>query len=191
MRLQSFKILSALLTLVIAWGGVLLPMALRGNETFLSLSRMLAVGVMLGGGLLHLLPDAAAEIADAFEFPVAYFLFSMGLILPLAVETLMLSPHANDHGMQVIIHAKDISDDISGSEDSIGPARRELPLSTAMVLLVALSFHSVLEGLAQGTARTIETGMVLLLAIAAHKGLAAFALGCLFLDARLSCDCRC
>ena len=29
--------------------------------------------------------------------------------------------------------------------------------------------------------------MILLIAIVAHKGLAAFALGCLFLDARLSC----
>ena len=193
--LGSFKALAAFLTLAIAWAGVLLPIALRHLLNALSLARMLSVGVMLGGGLLHLLPDAAEELSAAFEFPVAYLLFALGLLLPLAVESLLLAPDAAKamhavHAREQWADLPDLSGDVGppAAPDDVahGEVRRDMPLSTAMVLLLALSFHSLLEGLAQGTARTYETGLVLLLAILAHKGLAAFALGCLFLDARLS-----
>ncbi|GMF50261.1 unnamed protein product [Phytophthora fragariaefolia] len=48
-------------------------------------------------------------------------------------------------------------------------------LAVAMVLFVALSFHSVLEGL--GIGAQTETAWGVFLAIIMHKGLAAFALG--------------
>ncbi|KAE8891295.1 hypothetical protein PF005_g16014 [Phytophthora fragariae] len=48
-------------------------------------------------------------------------------------------------------------------------------LAVAMVLFIALSFHSVLEGLGIGAQK--ETAWGVFLAIIMHKGLAAFALG--------------
>ena len=60
-----------------------------------------------------------------------------------------------------------------------------LPLSSAMVLLLALSFHSFLEGLGMGSAESHDDTLSLLLLIALHKGLAAFALGMSFLGAGL------
>lgn len=225
MHLTTFKELSAALTLTIGLGGVLTPLALRSNEAALSMARTISVGVMLGGGLLHLLPESAEELSAAYDFPVAYLLFALGLLLPLAVETLMLAPprpavrgstkqearweslelagdpprrhDASDETAPLCCPAGgfrrssgddelDHHDHQGGDEHHVGAlVQREMPLSTALVLLTALSFHSVLEGLAQGTARSLETGSVLLLAIAAHKGLAAVALGCTFLDARL------
>ena len=60
-----------------------------------------------------------------------------------------------------------------------------LPLSSAMVLLLALSFHSFLEGLGMGSAESHDQTLSLLLLIALHKGLAAFALGMSFFGAGL------
>ena len=54
---------------------------------------MLSVGVMLGGGLLHLLPEAV-EGAKGEGFPFPYLAFSLGLLLPLCIEQLL---HAQQH----------------------------------------------------------------------------------------------
>ena len=164
---------------------------------------------MLGGGLLHLLPDAAETIAPVADFPVGYLLFALGLLLPLVVETLVVDGNAQQkrsakRGEWLELETRSTRADESAassatSDDALtdarahddrdhdhGAALAKLPLSSALVLLLALSFHSVLEGLAQGSATTVETGAMLLLIILLHKGLAAFALGCLFYDAHLT-----
>ena len=186
MRLGLFRIVSALLTFAVACVGVILPLVcMRSRPVALSLARMLSVGVMLGGGLLHLLPDAASDVAEAgVEFPLAYLCFAIGLLMPLAVESLLLgheSPAQSWEGLPSKVTVDGLEMD-----EPHGPLRREMPFAPAMVLLLALSFHSVLEGLAQGSARTLETGSIILFAIITHKGLAALALGTTFLDARLS-----
>lgn len=53
-----------------------------------------------------------------------------------------------------------------------------------MFLGLALSLHSVLEGLALGAQQTIEATKDVLIAIAAHKGLAAYALGASLVDSK-------
>lgn len=53
---------------------------------------------------------------------------------------------------------------------------------TALFLGIALSLHSVLEGLALGAQQTINASEDVLLAIGAHKGLAAYALGASLVD---------
>jgi len=208
--LATFKLVSALLTLAVGWSGVALPWLLRRSERLLSLGNMLSAGTMLGGGLLHLLPDAAETIAPVAEFPVGYLLFALGLLLPLVVETLAVDGRSHKKSakrggsewLELETHGPvKGSDDSVTSEDALtserlddaeqhdhdhGAALAKLPLSSALVLLLALSFHSVLEGLAQGSAATMETGALLLLIILLHKGLAAFALGCLFYDAQLT-----
>mmetsp|Transcript_4530 Transcript_4530/g.7693 ORF Transcript_4530/g.7693 Transcript_4530/m.7693 type:complete len:443 (-) Transcript_4530:493-1821(-) len=52
-----------------------------------------------------------------------------------------------------------------------------LHFATAVLLAVALCVHSVLEGMALGAQRSMESTRDILIAIAAHKGLAAYALG--------------
>jgi len=54
------------------------------------------------------------------------------------------------------------------------------------VLQVALSFHSLLEGLGLGAAPSPRSALEMLLLIALHKGLTAFALGSAVLHAVLS-----
>lgn len=49
-------------------------------------------------------------------------------------------------------------------------------------MAAALCLHSVLEGLALGTQKEIESGVGILVAIAAHKAMAAYALGVCVID---------
>lgn len=55
---------------------------------------------------------------------------------------------------------------------------------TALFLGMALSLHSVLEGLALGAQQSIHATKNVLIAIAAHKGLAAYALGASLVDSK-------
>lgn len=102
MNLVLFKLAAAGFTLVIAALGVAMPWLLRRRFSrvgqVLSLGNMLSAGVMLGGGFLHLLPEAVEETADEeSDFPFAYLAFTVGLLLPLYVETLVQGGHIHRH----------------------------------------------------------------------------------------------
>jgi solute carrier family 39 (zinc transporter), member 1/2/3 len=198
----AVKALAAVVLFVTAWGGVMLPWLLdqRSSGGSLSLASMFSAGVMLGAGLLHLLPDAAKQFSG--EFPWANLLFIIGLLLPLAIEKLALEHDSTLDGnglMHRTTRLRKDGDLESSSEEVSEPdsadhlghhhfhalamSRRPGPV---LVLLAALSFHSVLEGLAQGAAATLAMSAELLVVIMLHKGLAAFALGCVFLKSGLS-----
>jgi zinc transporter 1/2/3 len=225
--LTYFKLLSAALTLAFGWVGVILPWMIErmaAAESILSLANMLSAGVMLGAGVLHLLPDAAdnigAVLGEGVEYPVGHLLFCAGLLAPLLVEGLLSnkggrspqrrgyqpgdagdSDASSQSPLCCVPQPKTVAGmsgdpeeradgEVIGASMLDGHAHhgytRELPVSSALVLLAALSFHSVLEGLAQGSATTLDSTMVLLVAILLHKGCGAFALGCVFLEARLA-----
>ena len=224
MRLATVKLASAAATLIVGWVGVALPWTMQKHTRALSLANMLASGVMLGGGLIHLLPDAAEQLSEAWkgtEYPFANLLFVAGLLLPLVVESLLgtshgdaawvaLSHHADAQPLwgapasrNAALHQRGPADFVGGSDtapsssdnDELGgkpagvigrPRRREARLSSALLLLCALSFHSVLEGLAQGAASSVEDTAVLMGAILLHKGLAGFSLGCLLAESGLT-----
>lgn len=61
-----------------------------------------------------------------------------------------------------------------------------LPASKALCLFVALSFHSVMEGIGLGTTKKVSMLISISVAILAHKGLAAFALGSALCKTNLS-----
>jgi len=60
--------------------------------------------------------------------------------------------------------------------------------ASAMILLVVLSFHSILAGAALGAEDSAANSIVLLLAVVAHKGSAAFALTSGLLRSRSGSD---
>lgn len=236
--LLRFKLASAALTLAVAALGTALPwifhrMLSERAFRLLSLGNMLSVGVMLGGGLLHLLPEAV-EAATENGFPFPYLAFSLGLLLPLCVEQLL---HAHDGGALLHVHelkqpssspsscllvagpnsveagshlrSRRVRGDLgerqlvdpvgvlsdSGHESTSSTDEEDegltqlarLPLMSVLVLQVALSFHSLLEGLGQGAAPTPGSAAQMLLLITLHKGLTAFALGSSLHHASLSC----
>lgn len=127
--LLRFKLGSAALTLAVAALGVALPwifhrMLSERAFRLLSLGNMLSVGVMLGGGLLHLLPEAV-EGAGAEGFPFPYLAFSLGLLLPLCIEQLL---HAHDGGAHDLLHAHELKQPSSSPSSHLlvaGPSTAE------------------------------------------------------------------
>lgn len=59
---------------------------------------------------------------------------------------------------------------------------------TAMLMGVALCFHSLLEGAALGAQETITNSMHIFIAIVSHKGLAAYALGSSLVESRVDME---
>ena len=59
---------------------------------------------------------------------------------------------------------------------------------TAMLMGVALCFHSLLEGAALGAQETITNSLHIFIAIVSHKGLAAYALGSSLVESRVDME---
>ena len=156
----TFKAISFFAVLFIGAMGGVLSMKLENskNSRFLfSLGNSFAAGVFLAAGLIHMLPDANEGFKQLGDFPWAFLGCAIGFIIILFLEKVVLEGH----------HAVVKSID--------GP--RNNPLSMRVYILVLiLSIHSIIAGIALGTETSMTHSMIILFAILAHKGSASFAL---------------
>lgn len=168
MDLLSIKIV--LLVAVLAAGvlGGAIPLRRRDAPESANLFRFgnaFAAGVFLGAGLIHMLPDATeAWQALGWHYPMAYLLATFAIILLLLVEHVLLPDRAHLHS-----HAP-------SGEPFLHIDELPSPL-TAYAVLVALSAHSFVAGLALGAQPKISSALIISAAILAHKTTAGFALG--------------
>lgn len=156
--LLAVKVFAAVAILLVAIGGGLIPIAARHwqqSRRFLSLGNALAGGIFLGGGFLHLLPEAAEALKGAVEYPLAPLLAATGVCLLLLIERVVLDTH---------------------SPGGPAPAAQQAAPVQPLALLLALSAHSIIAGIALGVEGDLSTSLLVLLAILFHKGSAAFAL---------------
>lgn len=65
------------------------------------------------------------------------------------------------------------------------PGMRQVSFGTAVLMGIALCFHSLLEGAAMGAQSTISNSLHIFIAIVSHKGLAAYALGSSIVDSNV------
>lgn len=91
-------------------------------------------------------------------------------------------PHSEEFSQECCV-AQSLEIETAEDEEMETP---RVSFLTALFLGMALSLHSVLEGLALGAQETINASKDILIAIAAHKGLAAYALGASLVDSRTS-----
>ncbi|OQR99378.1 zinc (Zn2)-Iron (Fe2) Permease (ZIP) family [Achlya hypogyna] len=142
-----------------------------------------------------------------YAFPYAEMFCTIGFLGVLIVEQLAHALQAKAHSQHVHTDDEGDSDDRKmdsapfleqvevvmppapkkgrkKSHDDHIPFDKHASGTVAFVLFVALSFHSVLEGLGIGAQSTPAWGVFL--AIIIHKGLAAFALGTGMLKSQLS-----
>ena len=123
-----------------------------------SLGSVFGGGVFLGASLIHVLPDSVAAfdlVYPHLEYPLAYMIVSLGFVLIMAVDR---AGHYFLEGRVSLAHPR--------HEGDLAP----------YILLLVLSFHSILAGAALGAEGSFAGSLVLLMAILAHKGSAAFAL---------------
>lgn len=66
--------------------------------------------------------------------------------------------------------------------------KKSVSFITAMLMGVALCFHSLLEGAALGAQETITNSLHIFIAIVSHKGLAAYALGSSLVESRVDME---
>lgn len=195
----GFKLFSIAVIWILGFGGGILPYYVRRtNASLMSLLNCFSGGVFLAGGFLHLLHAAIENPAlkawsnhEEYAFPYAEMFCTIGF---LSVFCLEQAGHELQrsymHGEKNDMSLEEISD-MGILSNRKGHVHESLNLSetsrgksaVAVVLFVALSFHSILEGLGIGAQKKAEWGIFT--AIVVHKGLAAFALGSGMLQSRM------
>ncbi len=154
--IKAIAILVILLTALLGGMAAIRTRRTRQADKWFALGSLFGAGVFLGAGLIHVLPDSVdlfARLYPKLDYPVPFGIAALGLIAVLAVDRA-------GHLLQA--RTQDRAPDTGGT--------------SAMILLVVLSFHSILAGAALGAEDSAANSIVLLLAVVAHKGSAAFAL---------------
>ena len=202
---QSVKgIAIAILFLLTLFAG-LLPLKIRpsagqGNarQRFLSLCNCFAGGVFFATCLLDLLPMIRDEYQQAFNlagiqtvFPVAEFTTCVGFFLVLTVEqivhtfhdsSLLHASHGSDSHNKPLLGNRSAEDGLySSSSSSIRPQQRKKTKAgessfRVYILILALSMHSIFEGLALGLITDVDRLVQIAVAIVIHKSVIAFSL---------------
>ncbi|KAK8779371.1 hypothetical protein V5799_019287 [Amblyomma americanum] len=177
-----------------------LSVARWGNKAFAFLV-CIGGGVLFATSFLHLLP----EVREGFEklsteFPVTEAVVCLGFLAVYALEEIVHaclghSHHASDHGHShtatVMTCSQDaeqpppaqengaerkqsFSSDVIGNQDAQTAERVSLG---SVLIVVALSFHSIFEGLSLGLQSTNQATWIMFLAISIHKFVIAFVVG--------------
>ncbi|CAN1135769.1 Zinc transporter 11 [Linum perenne] len=167
-------------------GGVS-PYFLKWNQGFLLLGTQFAGGVFLGTALMHFLSDANETFQDLTtkEYPFAFMLASAGYLITMLADSLISYVYFKDtsaNDMEGSVgQAKEAQASYrshfqghNNGADSVGTARS---FGDSILLIVALCFHSVFEGIAIGVAETEGDAWKALWTISLHKIFAAIAMG--------------
>ena len=179
------------------------PSAGQGNarQLFLSLCNCFAGGVFFATCLLDLLPMIRDKYQQAFNlagihtvFPVAEFTTCVGFFLVLTVEQIVHTFHDSSllHGSQGShSHNEPLLGDrsagsaedgfYSSSSSSFRPQQRKKTKAgessfRVYILILALSMHSIFEGLALGLITDVDRLVQIAVAIVIHKSIIAFSL---------------
>jgi len=154
----AIKVIAGLAILAIALIGGAIPILVARQDAsrrFLSLGNALAGGIFLGVGFVHLLPEADEALRGVVDYPLAPLLAALGVGLLLLID-------------RVVLEARNTQ---------LGPGEPpSRPPFYAFVLLIVLSVHSIIAGMALGLQPDAAAALIVMLGILFHKGSAAFAL---------------
>ncbi|XP_034925203.1 zinc transporter 11 [Populus alba] len=179
-------------------GGVS-PYFLKWNEGFLVLGTQFASGVFLGTALMHFLSDANETFEDLTEkeYPFAFMLACAGYLLTMLADSIISHVYSKDvvsqaNGGDVELQGGGLQGKRSHTSSSqshfqmhngtdAASAKSKLATTSSfgdsILLIFALCFHSVFEGIAIGVAETKADAWKALWTITLHKIFAAIAMG--------------
>ncbi|XP_047334186.1 zinc transporter 11-like isoform X2 [Impatiens glandulifera] len=193
-KLILVKIWCLILIFIGTFVGGISPYFLKWNEGFLVLGTQFAGGVFLGTALMHFLSDSNETFEDltTVEYPFAFMLATAGYLLTMAADCaiyyvygkkrnggscsisdvelqgLRFGLFLNQVGSQDIRHTTHFVEDTTIAASSLGDN---------ILLIAALCFHSVFEGIAIGVADNGADAWKALWTISLHKIFAAIAMG--------------
>ncbi|KAL4184775.1 hypothetical protein AMTRI_Chr10g227190 [Amborella trichopoda] len=178
--------------------GGISPYFLKWNESFLVLGTQFAGGVFLGTSMMHFLSDSNETFGDLtdVEYPFAFMLACAGYLLTMASDVVIsfLYGRREERGDAENGGAAGSSQvskyggygHTHSNVQLFGPGPCTLAeagignvssLGDSILLIVALCFHSVFEGIAIGVAETKDDAWRVLWTVCLHKIFAAIALG--------------
>ncbi|KAK6229854.1 hypothetical protein SCA6_018805 [Theobroma cacao] len=190
------KIWCLILVFVGTFIGGVSPYFLKWNQGFLVLGTQFAGGVFLGTAMMHFLSDANETFEDltSKEYPFAFMLACAGYLLTMVADCVVSYVYgkgksSSNHGdlelqgpEQTKSNPHCHGNPPSGNGTDTACAQSS-SLTTAssfgdsVLLIVALCFHSVFEGIAIGVAKTEADAWKALWTISLHKIFAAIAMG--------------
>ncbi|KAJ9583035.1 hypothetical protein L9F63_022614 [Diploptera punctata] len=138
----------------------------------MSLMSCFAAGVFMGTGLLDLFPEVNELLSKAViykytksSFPVSEFTVSFGFFLVLILEQIVKE-----------FRHRPLDLELGGSNNELDESKPH-PTFRSFMLLLALSVHSVFEGLAISLQANLNDIIQIFLAVIIHKVVIAFSLG--------------
>lgn len=208
------KIISVVVLLGMGMGFGVMPYFIercRKSTKFLGLANSFSGGLFLGIGLFHILPESSELLKELTEAPISFFCAFLSYALILFVEKVLFNSHemlhsGHDHSHEDTHEHEDenVEGLLNKKEGETGESRETeekeqkiiLPENeheykqgsgiTPYILLLALGFHGLFEGMALGIQSKIGGTLFLFLAIAAHKWAASLTLGIAFVKANVT-----
>ncbi|KAG6760872.1 hypothetical protein POTOM_034059 [Populus tomentosa] len=152
------KVWCVIILLVTTFAGGISPYFYRWNENFLLLGTQFAGGVFLGTSLMHFLSDSADTLSNltAKTYPFAFMLASAGYLLTMLGDCIVMfvTRSGGEREARVQVDERRVAQedgkDVAMDADPI--FLKTTSLGDTILLILALCFHSVFEGIAVGVA---------------------------------------
>ncbi|KAF8402943.1 hypothetical protein HHK36_011036 [Tetracentron sinense] len=177
------KIWCLIILLVSTFAGGVSPYFYRWNENFLLLGTQFAGGVFLGTSMMHFLSDSNSTFGDLTTktYPFAFMLASVGYLLTMFGDCVVhFVTKGSEREAKVQVEqgrtAEEHGKEVAGV-DLNPPFLKTSSIGDTILLIIALCFHSVFEGIAIGVADTKKAAWRNLWTISLHKIFAAIAMG--------------
>ncbi|KAH9625703.1 hypothetical protein KSS87_015142 [Heliosperma pusillum] len=186
------KIYCLILVFLGTFIGGISPYFIKWNDAFLVLGTQFAGGVFLGTAMMHFLSDSNETFGDLTnkEYPFAFMLACSGYLITMFADCVIMhvySKRNNNAPASVSNNAAleeghKTSQQTNSAVHSQGNEPNNTKLATAsslgdtILLIFALCFHSVFEGIAIGVSETKADAWKALWTISLHKIFAAIAM---------------
>lgn len=155
------------------------PYFFRWNETFLVLGTQFAGGVFLATAMIHFLGDSHdvfRRLRPNSEYAYSEMLAVVGYLLTMLADVAIQRVHGRARSQPVAKVTADVESPIDLPEDKAAILASS-NLGDALLLILALCFHSIFEGIAIGVAATTDNTWKALWTVSLHKIFAAVAMG--------------
>lgn len=146
------KIWCLIIMFVSTFAGGVSPYFYRWNESFLLLGTQFAGGVFLGTSLMHFLSDSTSTFADLTpkEYPFSFMLASAGYLLTMLADS-AIAHLVGGGGREMRVDVEEGG--AAKEEKELNPVFvKTASYGDTILLILALCFHSIFEGIAVGVA---------------------------------------
>lgn len=149
------KIWCLIILLVSTFAGGVSPYFYRWNESFLLLGTQFAGGVFLGTSMMHFLSDSNETFKDltSKSYPFAFMLASAGYLLTMFGDCIINFVIKQGSEKETRVDVEEEKSEEVGT-DGNPVFFRTSSIGDTILLILALCFHSVFEGIAIGVSGT-------------------------------------